>query len=106
MIYFPSSFLIDRYQRENALQDPGWIVIDEVLGMLITWTFAPKHTWMHLLACFVLFRVFDILKPWPIKWFDKNMKDGYGVMTDDLIAAYCYSGPLYFCLDYFLLSAK
>ncbi|MGH8362379.1 MAG: phosphatidylglycerophosphatase A family protein, partial [Gammaproteobacteria bacterium] len=43
--------------------------------------------WLWILLGFVLFRAFDILKPWPIRWFDRNVGGGIGIMLDDLVAA-------------------
>lgn len=65
--------------------DAGPIVIDEILGMLITLAFAPAHPVYWLLG-FVLFRVFDILKPFPVSWFDNHIHGGIGIMMDDVIA--------------------
>jgi phosphatidylglycerophosphatase A len=65
--------------------DAGCIVIDEVLGMFITLTAAPDHPLAWLLG-FVLFRIFDIYKPFPVSWFDQHIHGGIGIMMDDVIA--------------------
>jgi phosphatidylglycerophosphatase A len=65
--------------------DPGCIVIDEVLGMFITLTLAPNHPAAWLLG-FVLFRIFDVLKPFPVSWFDTHLHGGIGIMMDDVMA--------------------
>jgi phosphatidylglycerophosphatase A len=65
--------------------DAGCIVIDEVLGMFITLTLAPQHPAAWVLG-FVLFRVFDIFKPFPVSWFDQRIHGGMGIMMDDVIA--------------------
>lgn len=65
--------------------DAGPIVIDEFLGMFITLTCAPDHPAAWALG-FVLFRVFDILKPFPCSWFDQRIHGGIGIMMDDVIA--------------------
>ncbi len=65
--------------------DAGCIVIDEILGMFITLTLAPDHAGAWLLG-FILFRVFDIFKPYPVSWFDRHIHGGLGVMMDDVIA--------------------
>lgn len=65
--------------------DPGCIVIDEILGMFITLTLAPNHPIAWLLG-FVLFRIFDILKPFPVSWFDTHLHGGIGIMMDDVMA--------------------
>jgi phosphatidylglycerophosphatase A len=65
--------------------DPGCIVIDEILGMFITLTLAPNHPAAWLLG-FVLFRIFDVLKPIPVSWFDTHLHGGIGIMMDDVMA--------------------
>ena len=64
---------------------PG-VVIDEIVGYLVTMILVPA-TWYWVLLGFLLFRLFDILKPWPIFQIDRHLKGGFGVMADDLIAA-------------------
>jgi phosphatidylglycerophosphatase A len=65
--------------------DPGCIVIDEILGMLLALTLCPAHPIAWLLA-FILFRIFDIFKPFPVSWFDRHIHGGIGIMMDDVIA--------------------
>ena len=65
--------------------DPSAVVWDEIVGYLITMIAAPSG-WQWLLLGFVLFRFFDILKPWPISWADKSLHGGMGIMVDDVIA--------------------
>jgi phosphatidylglycerophosphatase A len=65
--------------------DPGPIVIDEVVGMLITLAFIPVG-WSAALAGFVLFRIFDVMKPYPAGRFER-LHGGLGVMSDDAMAA-------------------
>ena len=69
-----------------GVHDYGGIVWDEVVGMLMVLAFAPAN-WQGWLLAFVLFRLFDIVKPWPIRWFDQRVGGGFGVMVDDVIAA-------------------
>ena len=71
--------------RKLGVHDHPAIVIDEIAGYMIT-MFAVPEGWPWLLAGFVLFRFFDILKPWPISWLDKNIHGGTGVMLDDVVA--------------------
>lgn len=68
----------------NVHDHPG-IVIDEIAGYLITMIAVP-FGWTWIVAGFVLFRFFDILKPWPISWLDKHLKGGPGIMLDDVLA--------------------
>ena len=65
--------------------DAGPIVIDEIVGMFIALTLAPNHPVAWLLG-FLLFRIFDILKPFPVSWFDQRIHGGIGIMMDDVIA--------------------
>ncbi len=65
--------------------DFGGIVWDEVAGFLITMWLVP-FSWAAVLIGFVLFRFFDILKPWPIKWVDQQVGGGLGIMLDDVLA--------------------
>ncbi len=62
------------------------IVWDEMAGLMITLLFVP-FSWTALALGFVLFRVFDILKPWPISYVDRKIPGGVGIMLDDVIAA-------------------
>lgn len=79
-----------RVAREKNMPDPGLIVIDEVAGQWLT--LLPVGFMMAapgpvaILIGFLLFRLFDILKPWPASWADRRIKGGFGVMLDDLLA--------------------
>lgn len=76
-----SQMLVAKMQAE----DPGWIVIDEFVGQWLALAFAPPG-WIWLLAGFLLFRLFDVWKPWPVSWADRNVGGGFGVMLDDALA--------------------
>lgn len=76
----------DKTGRALGVSDHGAIVIDEIVAMLPLLALAPQD-WRGMLAAFVLFRIFDIWKPWPIRWFDRHIKGGLGVMVDDVVAA-------------------
>lgn len=65
--------------------DFGGIVWDEIAGYLITMWLVP-FTWQAMVLGFLLFRVFDIIKPWPIKWVDQRVEGGFGIMLDDVLA--------------------
>ncbi len=66
--------------------DFGGIVWDEIAGLLITLWFVP-FSWQATVIGFVLFRLFDIIKPWPIRWIDRKIHGGLGIMLDDVLAA-------------------
>ena len=68
-----------------GMDDHGGIVWDEFIGFGVTMIAAPTG-WQWVVAGFVLFRLFDVLKPWPISWFDRRIHGGLGIMLDDLIA--------------------
>ncbi len=71
--------------RRLGEHDHGGIVWDEMVGYWLAVALVPMH-WAWLLAGFVLFRVFDILKPWPIRALDRRLGGGFGVMVDDIVA--------------------
>ncbi|MFV2031022.1 MAG: phosphatidylglycerophosphatase A [Gammaproteobacteria bacterium] len=66
--------------------DHSGIVWDEFIGFWITMIAVPALSWQWVLAGFVLFRFFDIVKPWPVKVADKRLKGGFGIMFDDVLA--------------------
>jgi phosphatidylglycerophosphatase A len=66
-------------------EDPGLVVIDEVLGQWVTLLGATAFRWKTFLAAFILFRLFDIWKPWPVRWFE-TLPEGIGIIADDLAA--------------------
>lgn len=75
----------NRVIAKIRIEDPGLVVWDEFVGLWITLIAAPPG-WPWMLAGFVLFRVFDIAKPWPVSWADGNIKGGFGAMFDDALA--------------------
>ncbi len=79
-------WICDVAAKKLAEHDFGGIVWDEVAGYLITMLFVP-FSWKGVLLGFALFRVFDILKPQPIKWVDAKVTGGLGIMLDDVLAA-------------------
>ncbi len=90
-IVLPVAFLIgiwacERTARDLGVADHGAMVWDEIVAFWLVLLFAPGG-WLAQLAAFVLFRFFDIVKPPPIRYYDKKLKSGFGVMFDDLLAA-------------------
>ena len=73
------------YLRRTGADDPGEVVIDEVAGQWLVLAVAPLDPLFYL-AGFVLFRLFDIRKPWPVNWADSTLPGGLGVMADDMLA--------------------
>ena len=73
--------------RALGVADHGAMVWDEIVAFALVLVFTPAG-WAWLAAAFVLFRFFDIVKPPPIRYFDRKLKNGFGVMFDDLLAAF------------------
>ncbi|WP_338592275.1 phosphatidylglycerophosphatase A [Shewanella khirikhana] len=92
-------YICDRASKDMGVHDHGAIVWDEVAGLLITMIAAPAGI-VWLLVGFVLFRIFDILKPWPIRVLDARVHGGLGIMADDVLAGLfalaCLHGLAYF----------
>ena len=74
----------DRVAKHMEVKDPGGIVWDEFVGMWITLLWLPSLIW--LLPAFLLFRLFDIWKPWPVRIADEKLVGGLGIMLDDVFA--------------------
>ena len=78
-------YICGQTARDLGVHDHGSIVWDEFVGFWIT-MFAAPVGWVWVAVGFVLFRFFDIIKPWPISWIDKRITGGFGIMLDDVIA--------------------
>ncbi len=79
-------WLCDKVSNDLGVHDHGGIGWDEGAGILITF-FAVPFSWLNCVMGFLLFRLFDIWKPWPISKIDKEVKGGLGIMLDDILAA-------------------
>lgn len=79
--------------HETKIEDPGLVVWDEYVGVWITLLAAPAG-WPWMLAGLVLFRIFDIAKPWPVSWADRKLHGGFGAMLDDALAGLYALGSL------------
>ena len=95
LIFVYSFPAIESYIKNNENKDPGEIIIDELIGQsipIIAYEIShgtnktPEEALIFYCVCFVLFRFFDILKPFPASFFDKNFKNSFGVMLDDICA--------------------
>jgi phosphatidylglycerophosphatase A len=92
-------WICDRASRELKVHDHPGIVWDEFVGYWIAmWALPP--TWGWMLAGFVLFRLFDILKPWPIGPLDKKVHGGLGIMVDDMVAGLMACACLHLALRF------
>ena len=101
LVLFLSSILLLNYSYEKSIfldKDDKSIVIDEILGYLIFMIFFENNI-KNVIFGFILFRFFDIVKPFPISLVDKKIKNSFGVMLDDIIAA-LFSGIILFIISY------
>ncbi|MCQ2913830.1 MAG: phosphatidylglycerophosphatase A [Alphaproteobacteria bacterium] len=85
LIYFIGVWAANIVMKVKNIQDPGYIVIDEVVGQWIVLLVTPMNYYSFLIA-FALFRLFDITKPYPACWADKKLHSATGVMLDDVFA--------------------
>ena len=98
------AFLVGWWACDTDLQelgqkgDPKEVVIDEVAGVWLTFAFLPHNFWGYAFG-FALFRIFDIIKPYPISWLDKHCKNAFGVMFDDMLAG-IFAVAAYFICEY------
>lgn len=72
---------------DMGVHDHGSIVWDEFVGVFIVLAAIPTLSFPWIVIAFVLFRFFDILKPYPIRYFDQKLESGFGIMVDDVLAA-------------------
>lgn len=78
-------WLCHKTAAEMGVHDHGGIVWDEFVGFWLTMLLAPEG-WQWVIVGFVAFRFFDIVKPWPIRWLDRHVHGGFGIMIDDVVA--------------------
>lgn len=83
--------IVEKHRGTHDLQE---LCIDEVVGFWITAMWFP-HTWLTIISAFAMFRIFDIWKPFPIRWLDRHVKGGIGVMIDDVAAGAIAAGVLF-----------
>ncbi|NLS14136.1 phosphatidylglycerophosphatase A [Vibrio sp. SM6] len=86
--------------HDMGVHDHGAIVWDEFIGFWLTMTVMPLchiplSEWQWIVTGFVLFRLFDMIKPWPISWLDRHVHGGFGIMVDDMIAGVMAGLALY-----------
>ena len=85
-LFLVGIYFCDKSGKALGVADHGSIVWDEIVAMMLVLAFSPP-SWLNWVVAFLLFRLFDIWKPFPIKQFDAKLKNGFGVMFDDLLAA-------------------
>jgi len=97
LMFLAGVWLCGRCEQILGVQDHSGIVWDEFVGLFIALAGAPV-SFGAVAAGFLLFRLFDVLKPWPIRWLDRRVHSGFGIMLDDAVAGLfawvCLSGLL------------
>jgi phosphatidylglycerophosphatase A len=86
LVFFAGWWAAQTVTKAGGSKDPGAVVIDEVAAQWLVLLAAPITPLAWVLA-FLLFRIFDIWKPWPVRWADRQVAGGFGIMLDDLLAA-------------------
>jgi phosphatidylglycerophosphatase A len=94
IVFIIGALAAARTEKIMEEKDPGCVVIDELLGLWVCYLFFPPLSPLLLAIGFVLFRIFDIQKPWPVRASETWLPGGWSVMIDDVIAG-IYAG---FCL--------
>ena len=90
VVFLVGWWAAELYVRRSGVADPAEVVVDEVAGQWLTLALVPPEPLLYL-AGFALFRLFDIRKPWPVSWADREVGGGLGVMLDDVFAG-LYAG--------------
>jgi len=80
-------YLCQKTADDMGVHDHGSVVWDEFVGVFIVLASIPTLSLPWIVIAFVLFRFFDILKPYPIRYFDQKLESGFGIMVDDVLAA-------------------
>ena len=100
MLFILGVIASNTYQKQTGEKDSSVIVIDEVVGQLIAMMFVMDD-FVLVFISFIIFRLFDIYKPWPASYADKKMTGGFGVMLDDVFAG-IYTAIFIFLISYLL----
>ena len=99
ILFIVGCYLCGKTADDVGVPDHGAIVWDEIVGYLLTMAFVTPNL-VNIIIGFVLFRVFDIIKPWPIKLLDRSVHGGFGIMIDDVLAAVFAGGLLLIAQPY------
>lgn len=100
VLFAAAVIVTEKVQIKYGLHDPQWIVIDEVIGMLVTWAFVRTVDFPTLFLVFSTFRLFDIIKIWPANYFDR-LHHGAGTIADDLVSG-IYAGISCYLIQQFI----
>ena len=80
-------YLCQKTSNDLGVHDDGRIVWDEIVAIFLMFAFLPEYNWFTYILTFISFRIFDILKPYPIRYVDEKLESGLGIMVDDILAA-------------------
>ncbi|WP_281772439.1 phosphatidylglycerophosphatase A family protein [Haemophilus parahaemolyticus] len=80
-------YLCQKTSNDLGVHDDGRIVWDEIVAIFLMFAFLPEYNLFTYILTFISFRIFDILKPYPIRYFDEKLESGLGIMVDDILAA-------------------
>ncbi len=87
LCFFLGIWLCERTSHDMGVHDHGSIVWDEIVAVFLVLLAVPEVSLFWCAIAFVTFRLFDILKPYPIRYFDEKLTNGFGIMVDDILAA-------------------
>ena len=87
LCFFLGIWLCERTSHDMGVHDHGSIVWDEIVSVFLVLLAVPQVSLFWCTIAFVTFRLFDILKPYPIRYFDEKLTNGFGIMVDDILAA-------------------
>lgn len=87
LTFIAGCFICQRTSEDLNVHDDGRIVWDEMVAIWLMFAALPEYNWIYYLLTFIFFRLFDIWKPYPIRYFDKHLNGGLGIMFDDILAA-------------------
>ena len=99
-IFTIALYAVEYIEKNESLHDPSWIVIDEYLGLAVAWFICKPYSLLDIFTLFILFRLFDIFKPGPISFIDKNVKHSFGTIADDLVAG-VFAAQIYLLIKFF-----
>ncbi|WP_150539148.1 phosphatidylglycerophosphatase A family protein [Actinobacillus vicugnae] len=85
--FIAGCYICDKTSQDLNVHDDGRIVWDEIVAIFMMFAFLPEYNWLLYILTFICFRIFDILKPYPIRYFDEKLETGLGIMFDDILAA-------------------
>jgi len=89
------SYICGKSSELLGVHDHGGIVWDEFVGIWLVLLLLPEQNVWFWVFAFIMFRLFDIWKPWPIRWIDQKVEGGFGIMLDDILAAFYALGVIW-----------